>query len=59
MGPHKFEEEHIEHAMHAWATMYAWVKKIYSLSNAPTNVKPAEGEAGHGVGIWLFLLAQV
>ena len=24
---------------------------------APINVKPAGGEAGHGMGIWLSLLA--
>jgi len=27
------------------------------IANAPINLKPAGGEAGHGVGIWLLLLA--
>ena len=31
--------------------------EIDRASYAPINVKPAEGEAGHGVGVWLSLLA--
>ena len=32
-------------------------RRIEYFFNAPINVKPARDEVGHGVGIWLSLLA--